>query len=156
MLDCIFEPLQSIFVIEGYIFKEKLPLIISALTNLVLTIMFINYFGLIGAYIATIIALFIKWFGKFYYVLKGVFRDYKLKVILRYTSYIMIIIVEMIILKGFASTIVPVANNAALFVYKTAVVVMIIIILNGCIIMLDSSVREYLRNIFKQISQRIR
>ena len=156
MLDCIFEPLQSIFVIEGYIFKEKLPLIISALTNLVLTIMFINYFGLIGAYIATIIALFIKWFGKFYYILKGVFRDYKLKVILRYTSYIMITIVEMIILKDFASTIVPVANNVALFVYKTAVVVMIIIILNGCIIMLDSSVREYLRNIFKQISQRIR
>ena len=71
------QPINNVFIINGYIFKEKLPLIISALTNLFLTIILIKSIGLIGAYIATIIALFIKWYGKFYYVLGGIFNEHK-------------------------------------------------------------------------------
>lgn len=155
MLECIFEPLQSVFVIEGYIFKEKLPLILSALTNFILTIIFIKHIGLIGAYIATIIALFVKWFGKFYYILKDVFNIYKLRVVFRYALYLLFIIIEMFAIRDLVNFMVPVVNSYILFIYKFIVTVFILAVINGCIIMLDSSVREYLKNIFKQIAQRI-
>ncbi|WP_370778090.1 oligosaccharide flippase family protein [Holdemania massiliensis] len=146
MLENIFEPINSVFIINGYIFKEKWPLIISALTNFILTIILIKYFGLIGAYIATIIALFIKWFGKFYYVLSDIFKEYRIRVLLKYSVYLSLIILEMIFIKQFVNIIVPNVTSLLLFVYKFLIVVIAVLLIDGIIVIQNKSVRTYVRN----------
>lgn len=146
-LECIFEPINNVFIINGYIFKEKLPLIISALTNLFLTIILIKSIGLIGAYIATIIALFIKWYGKFYYVLGGIFNEHKGMVLFRYCSYLCLISFEMIIVNRLAKVVVPSVASLSLFTCKLVFVVFITVLVNGGIILMDKSVRNYMKNL---------
>ena len=144
VIECIFEPVQSIFVIEGHIFKERLPLILSALTNFILTILFIKQFGLVGAYIATIIALFIKWFGKFYYILKDTFVSYKGGIVFRYICYFGAVFIEMILIKGIADKLVPEIDNFLFLISKGIIVVVISLAINGCIIFFDRDTREYI------------
>ena len=146
MLECLFEPVNSVFIIQGYIFKEKWPLIISALTNLILTIAFIKFFGLIGAYLATIIALFVKWYGKFYYVLKNIFKKYKLEILLRYLTYLGLIFLEMFFIKSTVIWMVPEITSWSLLVYKLIIVVTLVLLMNLFIILLNKSVRNYIRN----------
>lgn len=146
MLECLFEPINSVFIIHGYIFKEKWPLIISAATNFILTIIFIKYFGLIGAYIATILALFIKWCGKFYYVLREIFNKYKTRVLLKYTTYMLLIVNEMIIINYFANIFVPKVSSMQLFSYKLTIVIILTLLIDAVIVLLNKSVRNYIKN----------
>lgn len=145
-LECIFEPINSIFIIEGYIFKEKISLIISAFANLFLTIILIKYIGLVGAYLATIAALLVKWFGKFYYVLKGVFKTHKNEVLRRYFTFLCLIISEMIIVNNFANKFIPDVISVQLFVYKFIYVVLMVLLVNCSIVLMNKSVRNYIAN----------
>lgn len=147
LLDALFEPVNSIFIIKGYIFKEKLPLIISALTNIILTIVFINYFGLIGAYIATIIAVIIKWLGKLYYVLSGAFKEYKREVIVKYISYLILIIIECLLIEYVSSSLIISVNSLLMFILKIVIVVISTCLINVAIIMTNKDTREYVRNL---------
>ena len=144
-IDCLFEPVNSMFVIEGYIFKEKWPLIISALTNLILTIIFLYKFGLVGAYYATIIALVIKWIGKFYYLVQGVFKDFKFNIILRYFIFIIVIGFEMVFVSNISSIFIPNVNSLVLFIFKFLIVVLIVCLINGILIIFNKSTRAYIR-----------
>lgn len=146
MLNCLFEPVYSIFVINGYIFKEKWPLIISALTNFILTIVFLHLFGLIGAYIATIIGYIIKFIGKFYYVLGGIFKDYKVDILSRYLLYCLIIGLEMYFINRFISLINLNASGILLFVYKLVILVLITGIINLIIVSFNKSMRNYFKH----------
>lgn len=144
-MDCLFEPVNSIFIIEGYIFKEKWPLIFSAMTNLVLTIVLLNKMGLIGAYYATIVALIIKWLGKFYYILFGVFKDFKISIICRYSLFSIVIGLEMYFINNLSSTIIPNVNSLILFIKKFLIVVIITCIIDFIIILLNKNTREYIK-----------
>ena len=144
-MDCLFEPVNSIFIIEGYIFKEKWPLIISALTNFILTILLLNQYGLIGAYYATIIALIIKWLGKFYYIVFGVFKDFKVSVIGRYLIFSIVIGLEMFFINNISNTIIPNVNSIVLFVEKFLIVVIITCLIDLLIILLNKNTREYIK-----------
>ena len=144
-IDCLFEPVNSMFVIEGYIFKEKWPLIISALTNLILTIIFLYKFGLVGAYYATIIALVIKWIGKFYYLVQGVFKDFKFNIVLRYFVFITVIGFEMVFVSNISSIFIPNVNSLVLFIFKFLIVVLIVCLINGILIIFNKSTRAYIR-----------
>ena len=143
-IDCLFEPVNSIFIIEGYIFKEKWPLIISALTNGILTVIFLYRFGLIGAYYATIIALVIKWIGKFYYILSGVFKNYKFDIIKRNLIYIIVIGLEIYFVSEISSFFISNVNSLILFVYKFFIVVFIVCLINGILIIFNKSTRNYI------------
>lgn len=144
-MDCLFEPVNSIFIIEGYIFEEKWPLIISALTNFILTILLLNKYGLIGAYYATIIALIIKWLGKFYYIVFGVFKDFKVSVIGRYLIFSIVIGLEMFFINNISNTIIPNVNSIVLFVEKFLIVVIITCLIDLLIILLNKNTREYIK-----------
>ena len=144
-IDCLFEPVNSIFIIEGYIFKEKWPLIISAMTNFVLTIVLINKCGLIGAYYATIIASIIKWIGKFYYILFGVFENFKIPVIERYIVFIISIAIEMALIDKMSNFLIPGVNTLTLFVEKFLIVVITTCLINITIILLNKNTREYIK-----------
>lgn len=144
-IDCLFEPVNSIFIIEGYIFKEKWPLIISAMTNFVLTIVLINKCGLIGAYYATIIASIIKWIGKFYYILFGVFENFKIPVIERYIVFIISIAIEMALIDKMLNFLIPGVNTLTLFVEKFLIVVITTCLINITIILLNKNTREYIK-----------
>lgn len=144
-MDCLFEPVNSIFIIEGYIFKEKWPLIFSAMANLVLTVVLLNKLGLIGAYYATIIALIIKWLGKFYYILSGVFKDFKTSIISRYSIFAIVIGLEMYFINGITNIIIPSVNSAILFIEKFFIVVIITCIIDLIIILLNNNTREYVK-----------
>lgn len=144
-MDCLFEPVNSIFIIEGYIFKEKWPLIISALTNFILTISLLNKYGLIGAYYATIIALIIKWIGKFYYIVFGVFKDFKVSVIGRYLIFSIVIGLEMHFINNLSNTIIPNVNSLIMFIEKFLIVVIITCIIDFIIILLNKNTREYIK-----------
>lgn len=154
LLDAIFEPVNSIFIIKGYIFKEKIPLIISALTNVVLTIVFINYFGLIGAYIATIMAVIIKWIGKLYYVLTGVFKEYMKEVVVKYILYIILIIIECLLIEYISSSLIISVNSLLLFTLKLVIVVISTCLINVAIIMTNKDTREYVRNFVSSFIRR--
>ncbi len=143
-IDCLFEPVNSMFIIEGYIFKEKWPLIISALTNFVLTIFFLYKFGLVGAYYATIIALVIKWVGKFYYLISGIFRDFKFNIILRYFMFMVVIGLEMVFVSYISSLVIPNVNSLVLFISKFLIVVLIVCVINGILIIFNKSTRNYI------------
>lgn len=145
--DCLLEPVIAIFNIEGYIFKEKWPLILSALTNLILTIVFINLYGLIGAYIATILALVIKWLGKFYYILNGIFKDFKSQVIGRYLFNIGLIYLEIILCQKVTNALLPKIDTIYLFLLKTIIISTITFIINIGAILLDRSTRKYISKI---------
>lgn len=145
-MDNLFEPINSMTVIEGYIFREKWNLIISALTNLILTIIFLYKFGLVGAYYATIIALIFKWAGKFYYVLSGVFKKYKFDIIKRYLIYIAFIGVEIYLIGHFASLVIPHVNSLVLFIYKFLIVVAIVCLINGITILFNKGTRDYIKH----------
>lgn len=145
-MDNLFEPVNSMTVIEGYIFKEKWNLIISALTNLILTIIFLYKFGLVGAYYATIIALIFKWIGKFYYMLAGVFKDYKLDIIKRYCMYVVVIGLEVCLIGKFASIIIPNVNSLILFICKFLIVVLMVCLINGILIILNKGTRDYIKH----------
>ena len=147
-IDCLFEPVNSMFVIEGYIFKEKWPLIISAMTNFILTIIFLYKFGLVGAYYATIIALVIKWIGKFYYLLTDVFKDFKFSIIERYLIFMVSIGMEMILVSNISSLIIPSVNSLVLFIYKFLIVVFIVCLINGILIFFNKNTRNYVVNTF--------
>lgn len=146
MINCLFEPVYSIFVINGYIFKEKWPLVISAGANFILTIVFLHLFGLIGAYIATIIGLLIKFIGKLYYVLSGVFRDYKLDILGRYLLYCVVIGLEMYLINIFIGSLSLDASGVMLFVYKTLILVVLVGIINLIIVLLNKSMRNYIKH----------
>ena len=145
-MDNLFEPVNSIMVIEGYIFKEKWNLIISALTNLILTIIFLYKFGLVGAYYATIIALIFKWVGKFYYMLSGTFKNYEFDIIKRYLMYVLAIGLEVYFVGNLASTIIPNVNSLVLFIYKFLIVVFVVCLVNGIIIILNKGTRDYVKH----------
>ncbi len=110
-----------------------------------MTIILIKSIGLIGAYIATIIALFIKWYGKFYYVLGGIFNEHKGMVLFRYCSYLCLISFEMIIVNRLAKVVVPSVASLSLFTCKLVFVVIITVLVNGGIILMDKSVRNYMK-----------
>ena len=145
-IDCLFEPVNSIFIIEGYIFKEKWPLIISALTNGILTVVFLYKFGLIGAYLATIVALIIKWIGKFYYLLTGVFKDFKFNVIERYLIFILAIGFEIVFVNNISSLLVPNVNSLILFIIKFLIVIFIVCLINGILIIFNKNTRSYIKH----------
>ena len=144
MIESIFEPIQSVFVIKGYIFQEKYPLIISALINLFLTIILIKKIGFIGAYIATIIALIIKWASKIYYVLRYTFNSYKNEILRKYALYIVMIFIEMALISKISISIVPAVSTIPLFLAKFFIVIILFTIFNIPIIMLNKDTREYL------------
>lgn len=146
MIDALFEPVASIFNIEGYMFKEKLPLFLSAGVNFVLTIIFIKKYGLIGAYIATIIALVIKWIGKFYYILSGVFENYKAEVLLRNIVFVILIALEMYFINQIGLMIMSNINSILLFIIKAICISLITCIINLIVISINKDTRKYFKN----------
>lgn len=150
ILDCIFEPVNMVFTIEGYMFKEKLPLIFSAFTNIVLTIIFLDKIGLIGAFIATIVAQFIFWYGKFYHVLKEIFKEYKTKILIKYFGYLLSIVAQMFVINYFAGIFFPSVNSIRIFAFKMFAIVIVEVVINSMIVLFDEPTRQYVKNILKK------
>lgn len=154
VLDIFFEPLNSITVIKGYFLREKISLILSAATNIVLTILLIKHIGLLGAYIGTIIALMIRWIGKMYYVLNGVFNNFKFNVLTKHAFYFGTIILEAIIIGKISDALFYNVNSLMIFVTKAIIVVLITLLVNICIILLNGNVREYIKNMFVKAKEK--
>ena len=75
-IDLVFRPLENIFHIKGYRFVEKLPLVASALANIIISVILVKRMGLVGVYIGTVIGKIIFWSGKIYYVAGDAFKEY--------------------------------------------------------------------------------
>lgn len=151
LMDCLFEPISIVFNVSGYMFVEKYPLILSAITNLILTIVFIDCFGLIGAYIATLIATIIKWISKFYYVLSGVLKKFSIKTISIYFLYLSLNLFEMLFVKRFVDEIILNVNSLILFIYKTVLVIIVTSIISSLVIFLDTEVLTNIRRFLKSL-----
>lgn len=147
LTDSLCEPILSVFSISGYIFKEKIPLIVSALTNLFLTLILIDKIGLFGVYLATLIALAIKWISKFGYVIKGVFARYKSNIIYTYTMYFLIIIFESVFINCLLNVIFHEISSIGMFLLKLIVLIIITCLINASLIFFDNDVKGYLINI---------
>ncbi len=146
LIDSLCEPVSSVFMISGYIFKEKVSLIISAGINLILTLVLIEKYGLIGAYIATLIATIAKWIGKFYYVMTGIFYEYRHKVAYLYLKYIGIIIMESYLISLVINTFMPSIDVLTVFVEKVIIIIILVSVTNILIVLVDKDVRDYFKN----------
>lgn len=151
MIDAFFSSVDSVFVIKGYIFEQKWSLIASALTNLILTIVLINTVGLIGAYIATLIALIVIWVAKAHRVFKDVFCGFYFASIIKYIIYVMIIFSEMIIINFFAGKIFVNVNSLTMFVCKFIFIVVLTSFTNGLFVVANKNVRLYVKSIAHKI-----
>lgn len=149
LIDSVFEPIASVFNICGYIFYEKYPLIFSALANLLFTIIFIEHFGLIGAYLGTLVAIIIKWIGKFYYILNGVFRKYRLKTVLMYLAFIIVILFEMFAINCFVGIIMSQVNSLILFIKKIILVILTTCTIDFLLVIFDKDTRLFVGKVVK-------
>lgn len=150
MIEGFFSAIENVFVIKGYIFKQKIPLVVSACSNIILTIILLDYLGLIGAYIATFISVLILCISKFLYIIYGVFKKYSVSITVKYILYFLMTIIEAILLRGLLSNIFLEFNLIVQFGLKTLTIIIVIFLLNTLIIILiNKNMREYIKNMIK-------
>ena len=130
-LNLLLKPIESVFMIGGFAFKERLPLIISSITNLVLSIVLLNYIGVIGIYIATLISTIIFWLGKLYYVMKYEYVEYKTSLLLGLFTNVLTFVFTLtlcgIIVDGI------VVNSIVLFGFKAICIGAIVVFVNSVV-----------------------
>ena len=151
----IFEALNNIFTIKGYIFKEKWFLITSALTNLVLTILLIKPMGIFGAYLATMIAQLIRWSGKFFFIMQDTFRNHRLAVLGKLSGYLIIVLIEMNFIDKILNRLFIGPVNILSFIYQSMTIVVLVSIINGLVVLFNKNVREYLNRFIVKIRGRV-
>lgn len=130
LLNGLFEIVSNIFVINGYIFREKYPLIISAFTNFLLTIVLIRDFGVFGAFFATFVATIVFWIGKFYYIFTDVFAKYKFEIIKYYCLCIILVISESLIIDKICNMIFKNVNSLVVFLAECLFIAILVISMN--------------------------
>lgn len=146
----IFESINNVFTIKGYIFKEKWFLISSALTNFILTIILIKPFGLFGAYLGTLIAQLVRWVGKVYFVTDGVFVSQKNKIIIKYLIYIIFISVEMLVMPNIISLVFVEQGGICVFVIECVFIIFIVVLINGAFVYNNKNFKLYFINNIKK------
>ena len=126
----------------------------SAFTNLVLTIILINTIGIIGAYIATLVALIVFWIPKAYRVFKEVFYNFYFENVFKHIFYVVIIFTEMIVINMITDNIFTNVNSLIVFATKLLFVVIITGLINGALILANNNVRTYLYDMLKLDKQK--
>lgn len=145
MMNSLFETIVSIFVIKGYIFKEKWPLIFSAITNFVLTISLIHPLGILGAYLGTMFADVIRFFGKLYYVLFDVFKKFKKNILIDYTTYLVVCLIEMLLFEKLNLVVFSGCTSFTLFIFKVLFISLFVIFVNGMLILRKRNIKKYVK-----------
>lgn len=130
MIDGIFKMSENIFIINGYMYKERLPLIVSVFANLVISIVLVNEFGLTGIYIGTLIGNLIYWMGKSYHLCTGIFKKYKWQYLGQILIFLIISITELIGIPLILSYLVPNVNSLMFFIIKTISIIIIVSMIN--------------------------
>ncbi|MEG0034413.1 MAG: hypothetical protein RR734_02345 [Bacilli bacterium] len=129
-IDILFCTIDSIFMINGYMFKERLPIIFSALSNLFGSIILASMFGVVGVFIGTVISKIIWYYGKIYHVSKGIFKSYRMKLIFTQLSYIILLFLEVLFISNVASMIFPSVSSLLSLIFKAVFVVSFSFMLN--------------------------
>lgn len=142
VLDLLFRPIENIFTIKGYVFKEKLPLFISALTNLILSWILIDYWGLFGIFFGTFIGKIIFWCGKLFYVGNDVFFEFRTDLIFTQIRYIFLIIAQSLITL-YIVNLLPIQGITILdFICKAVIVVVIVALMDILIFFKNKDFRQ--------------
>lgn len=129
-IDVLFCTIDSIFMINGYMFKEKFPVIFSALTNLIGSIIFASMFGVNGVFIGTIISKIIWYYGKIYHITTGIFNSYKMRIISTQLFYIALLIFEVFSISSFSQIIFSSVSSLLILTLKGFFVVSLSFLLN--------------------------
>lgn len=124
-IDLIFRPLENIYSIKGYVFKEKWPIFISALVNIVLSLLLVDTYGLIGIYFGTFVGKLVFWWGKLYYVTNDVFKTKKMETIIGLLKLVVILTLQVVIINYIADYCFPNVNNFVIFILRGVLCVLL-------------------------------
>ena len=130
-INLILRPVESIYMIGGFAFKERKPLMISALTNLFLSVLLLNYIGVIGVYIATFISTIIFWCGKLYYVLKYEYTMQRVDFLKNIIGYFVVLIITFLICGIIVEGIV--VSGIVMFIVKGVCITLTVATINSII-----------------------
>lgn len=156
IIDLLFRPLENIFSIKGYVFKEKLPLLVSALTNLILSWILIDYWGLFGIFFGTFIGKIIFWCGKLYYVGNDIFKKYNRELVLSQLFFAGMIILEATFVSLLFSTLSFNGSSIVEFLCMGISVVILVSLVNFLVLYSNKDFQQLIKlglNTFKNITK---
>lgn len=143
-IDLLFRPLENIYTIQGYIFRERLPLLLSAVMNFFCSLILIKEMGVIGVFIGTFFGKIIFWCGKIYHVTKDVFNEYKIKVIVEQLIYCILLVFETLLVSDIISSFEIVELNLSCFILEAILCVIIVLFFNILFFMPSKYFRQML------------
>ncbi len=141
-IDLIFRPLENIYTIKGYVFKERWPIFISAIVNLVISLALVDKYGLSGVFFGTFLGKIVFWWGKFYYVTNDVFFEDKFETFLDLLKLFIILITQTLLINYFADILFPVISSIVSFIIRGVFVVLLVIISNILIFIRSPQFKE--------------
>lgn len=118
LIDSCFRGIENVFAIEGYMFKEKIPLLISALCNFVFSLLFLKKWGLVGVYLGTLLGKLVFWAGKLFYVINGIFKNERKELMIQLIGLILFLVISPIFVSSLANMVIPVVSNLSAFILK--------------------------------------
>lgn len=127
-IDLLFRPLENIYTIKGYVFKEKWPIFISALVNLIVSLALVDSFGLVGVFFGTFLGKIVFWWGKIYYVTSDVFLETRSETILDIAKLFIFLIGQVLIINYFADLLFLIVSSLTTFIIRGVFVVVIVLI----------------------------
>lgn len=153
-LNILYYPLVALINADGLFKDNKKHIFICAMTNLVLSIILINFFGINGILVGTMISFLVNIVLKSNLISDKIFKGVNLISVLKY--YIISIVLFVIlafILKPIEGLFLATSSGFMLTVIKIGVIFIIIGLLISCILYFISS---SFRNLFKRIINMIR
>lgn len=121
-IDLLFRPLENVYTIKGYVFKEKWPIFISALVNIIASLWLMQYWGVIGIFIGTFLGKIIFWVGKWFYVFTDVFQQMQFKSFILYGVSIVSLILQTALIGQLAQTVFSEVSRLMTFILKGVLV----------------------------------
>ena len=150
-IDLIFRPLENIYTIKGYVFKERWPIFISAIVNLVISLALVDKYGLSGVFFGTFLGKIVFWWGKFYYVTNDVFFEDKFETFLDLLKLFIILITQTLLINYFADILFPVISSIVSFIIRGVFVVSLVLISNILIFVSTPHFKELIKLLFNTL-----
>lgn len=143
--DLIFRPLENIYSIKGYVFKEKLPIFISAIVNLVVSLALVDKYGLVGVFFGTFLGKIVFWWGKLYYVTGDVFFETRYETLLDLFKLLFLLMSQAILINQLADMLFPIISSLVAFIIRGVFVVLLVLISNILIFIRTSHFKELIK-----------
>lgn len=151
-IDLVFRPLENIYHIKGYRFVERLPLVASAVANIIISIILVQRMGLVGVYIGTIIGKFIYWGGKLYYVAGDAFNTYAKSLLIELGYMFSVLAVEIIVIEKLMDVLNLPCNTIFWFGGQCMIVVVCVCVINLVVFMRDEYFRRLVAMIYRTVT----